>query len=177
MSYEVMPEIVSQDIKPEKKLALTPAKLRTLELASLGLNRFEAAEATNTSFRTVKVHRYELLKILKARSMPHAVRIGFEQGFLTPREKELQYIDTLSPAQHEILEYLSYGYSSNEIAEMRGCVYTTVKNLRALILEKLAANTMPQAVRAAIEVGELVLDERVNGLTIATIGRTATFNG
>lgn len=61
---------------------LSDRELEVLTLLSHGYEREEVARKLYISFNTVKKTITNMYRVMKARNMGHAVRIGFEQGWL-----------------------------------------------------------------------------------------------
>ena len=62
-------------------------------------------------------------------------------------------VKTLSPRQHEVLEQIAAGHRSKQIAFKLGLSEKTVKMHRSLMLPKLGASNIAEAVRIAVEAG------------------------
>lgn len=68
--------------------------------------------------------------------------------------------EPLTKREHEVLELVSRGYTSQEIAEQKGKSYHTITTHVRNIYRKLAVNSRAQAVSAAIHNGLLPHDSR-----------------
>ena len=62
-------------------------------------------------------------------------------------------VKTLSPRQREVLEQIAAGHRSKQIAFKLGLSEKTIKMHRSLLLPKLGANNIADAVRIAVEAG------------------------
>lgn len=70
----------------------------------------------------------------------------------------------LSTRELEILDYLSHGYSSTEIASALYLSYDTIKSYRKTLLKKFKARNTAQLVRKAFERKYLWEDKKGNSL-------------
>ncbi len=140
-----------------------PAKKVDLVNASRGLRAEETNDWRYLSAGTVRNYRSKIIHALKARNMSHAVRIGFEIGIL---EAQLYTgpENPITPHQAEILDLVSQGYESDEIADVLPFTHKTVYNNRSFILRRLSARTMPHAVRLGVESGIIAIE----GLVLPT---------
>lgn len=62
-------------------------------------------------------------------------------------------VKSLSPRQHEVLEQIAAGHRSKQIAFKLGVSEKTIKMHRSLLLAKLGATNIADAVRIAVEAG------------------------
>ena len=69
------------------------------------------------------------------------------------RAHSVALVKTLSPRQREVLEQIAAGHSSKQIAFTLGLSEKTIKMHRSLLLAKLGASNIADAVRTAVEAG------------------------
>ena len=75
-------------------------------------------------------------------------------GLLSSRHAHaVSLVKTLSPRQHEVLEQIAAGHRSKQIAFKLGLSEKTIKMHRSLLLTKLGATNIADAVRIAVEAG------------------------
>lgn len=75
-------------------------------------------------------------------------------GLLSSRHAHsVSLVKTLSPRQHEVLEQIAAGHRSKQIAFNLGLSEKTIKMHRSLLLTKLGATNIADAVRIAVEAG------------------------
>lgn len=77
-----------------------------------------------------------------------------EAGPLSSRRaNSVALVKTLSPRQRQVLELIAAGHSSKQIAYKLGLSEKTIKMHRALLMPKLGATNIADAVRIAVEAG------------------------
>ena len=69
------------------------------------------------------------------------------------RANSVSLVKTLSPRQRQVLEQIASGHSSKQIAYKLGLSEKTIKMHRSLLLPKLGASNIADAVRTAVEAG------------------------
>lgn len=73
---------VLDDPPPIPPDPLTPRQLEVLRAAAEGLSLEGTAERLFIEVATAKFHRAQIFRALSARTMSHAVAIGYQQGWL-----------------------------------------------------------------------------------------------
>jgi len=68
---------------PQRKRAPTPRQIELVQLLADGYTVREAAVLLGMTYATARTHAQALRSRLKARSMNHAVAIGFREGWLS----------------------------------------------------------------------------------------------
>lgn len=77
-----------------------------------------------------------------------------DAGPLSSRQAHaVSLVKTLSPRQRQVLEQIAAGHRSKQIAFKLGLSEKTIKMHRALLLPKLGASNIADAVRIAVEAG------------------------
>lgn len=136
--------------------SLTSMELNELTAASQGLNAEETGKHRRVSKNTVETHRRHILHKLEARIMAHAVRKAADAGILIIPKEDKPRFDKLGSAELEVLDLGSQGYTRQEIADIRGVAFETVRSQYRRIFKKLNAHNVTHAVRRAYEVGIFV---------------------
>lgn len=63
-----------------KETFLTPSELRVLDQAARGLTNSESAKESFHAIETVKYHRTNIIRKLRARNITHAVALAYQHS-------------------------------------------------------------------------------------------------
>ncbi len=134
----------------------TARQIKLLEAMSYGYSNERIGSELGKAPRTIKNMKSGIFKILNAINSSHAIKLGFDNGFLEPTTFDSQmpfYVPPLTMMQSKVLNLAANGLTANESADSLGLATKTVKNYKYCIFSKLGANNMPAAVRRAIVLG------------------------
>jgi len=134
-----------------------PVLVEELELASQGLTTKVAAMRRGVTQGVSHANRSQILTALDANNMPHAVRIAIEKNIL-PITPIIDEPVELPPSCLAVLLLASEGKNVGEMAKVCGVATSTVKDKRTIILDRLEAFNMSNAIRRAYELGLLPRD-------------------
>ena len=68
--------------QPDDRSTLTAPEAQVIEALSYGLRRSEIADVLGISLETVKERRRRAMRVLRAKTTPHAVALALRQGMI-----------------------------------------------------------------------------------------------
>ncbi|MDX8050427.1 LuxR C-terminal-related transcriptional regulator [Lentzea sp. BCCO 10_0798] len=139
-------------VKPTRPGASGPRKreLQVLDLTSRGHSYERAAEILGISPSTASSHGRRLFKRIGARDGSHAVRLGFERGWLIPEPVE-EFPADLVEKDALLLGYMSAGLTNVQIARRLGLTPSSVVRRASILYMKLGVEDRRHAVRRGFE--------------------------
>ncbi|SDK31278.1 regulatory protein, luxR family [Lentzea albidocapillata subsp. violacea] len=125
-----------------------------LDLISRGLTDREISADLALSSSTARRRVERMYDRLGAENRGHAVRLGFERQLLTPSNVN-PLPGTPSLRQRQVLELMSHGKTSDQIAERLELAENYVRKLARDLYRRIGARSRPHAIRLGFEHGLL----------------------
>jgi len=146
-------------VRPNGEL-LTGAEQRILLALAQGMPVKDIATMAHVyTLRQLKRRAYTPIREkLGARNMAHAVRLGFQEGLISPESIDLSLARNLSPARKEVLELISYGATNHDICQIMGIATRTATTHKVQIKKCYGVETEEHATAVGIAIGDLPLD-------------------
>jgi DNA-binding CsgD family transcriptional regulator len=132
----------------------TPRELELLVLMSRGAGYAESGVALGITVNSVRTFVFRLFRRIGAHDAHHAVRIGFERGWLVAADPG-PYPDDLREKDLQLLRFLSFGLTHARIATRIGLKTPSVSYRKRQLLRKLRVTDSRHAVRKGFEHGLL----------------------
>ncbi|MFD9706187.1 LuxR C-terminal-related transcriptional regulator [Lentzea sp. NPDC059081] len=143
--------------KPWRPTTLEPSarELQVLLGMSHGQSYAQVGRSIGIAENTVRTHARHLYRRTGARDASHAVRIGFERGWLVASAEVPAATSEVDGRPLQILQLLSEGLSYPRLATRLGLRHFYVKELSKKLYAALGVHDRTHAVRRGFELGLL----------------------
>lgn len=136
---------------PEVRTLLAIAQGRPLRDITQTALAFSIPHLRKKTYKSIK-------NKLGARNMAHAVRLGFQDGLLSPQSIEIPQFKELSPTQKDVLELISLGAANKDVCQILGITTDTATGHMSEVKRRYNVETVEHATGVGIVIGDIPLN-------------------